>query len=127
MAICYEMLFQPLESIRRWELLCPCHAKERAQARQSGGRNEFRECPWNSRRLRQAAPKVKAVVAELRERANKLTAADCEGDGRVCTAVINAIRACASELELRFKYLCVLPWSLSRADEREGAALCLEQ
>jgi hypothetical protein len=42
-------LLQPLEQIRRWGLLCPCHAAQRAADRLAGRMNSFRHCMWNSR------------------------------------------------------------------------------
>ena len=124
MAACYEFLIHPLERLRRWGLLCPCHEQERRDPRL---RQKVRMCAWNSRRLATAWSKIKSFVAELRAAANELRLDQCGDDTDLHTWLVNSMRACAADVLERFKYLSVVPWAFSMADTVEGAIACLQQ
>ena len=50
---------------------------------------------------------------------------DCEGDPALFASIATSLRQTASLLDLRFKYLKVVPWNFAHADSRDGAALFL--
>lgn len=58
----------------------------------------------------------------MRERALTLTLEDCEEDGPLFADVVAALRVAAALLDMRFKYLKVVPWNFSNADTPAGAA-----
>ena len=113
-----KYVFKPLEDLRRWGLLCTCHEA----ARRAGIKKAGHHCPWNSRRLRQAAPKIKRAVAGFKEQANLLVLADCEGDIQLHTWMVACLRAVAVDLETTFKYLGIVPWAFCNADTQDGSS-----
>jgi hypothetical protein len=58
--------------------------------------------------------------------ADTLTVEDCEGDAYLVNVVVSALRVAASLLEMRFKYINVVPWNFCKADKTGGAARFLE-
>ena len=65
---------------------------------------------------------MQKTLNKLREDAQNLTVADCEGDELLCGVIATSMRQTAELLELRFKYLKVVPWNFCHADTPEGAA-----
>ena len=63
----------------------------------------------NSRRLKEAATRVDEEVAWFRRRARNLTVAECEGDAILQQAVASILRIVSNILEIRHKYLKVVP------------------
>jgi hypothetical protein len=76
--------------------------------------------------LRGAWSRVEREVRKLRDLADNLTVEDCEGNESLVNDVVAALRMAASLLEMRMKYLNVVPWNFSNADTPEGAARFLE-
>ena len=120
-AASFRFIMKPLELLRRWGMVCNCHEEER---RAHPGRHI--ECKENSRRLREAWPHVKDVIAQIIGTANFLSVEDTEGDAALHKMIVDACRSVAVLLETRFKYLRSLPYSLARADTVPGATECLE-
>ena len=80
----------------------------------------------NGRRLKRAWSRVAREIQKLRDFAANLTVEDCEGDASLFPEVVAALRAAASLLEMRFKYLKIAPWNFCNADTPAGAAAFLE-
>ena len=120
-ACAYKFVYNPLEKLRRWALLCPCHEADRRAG------IKVKHCPWNSRRLRQAYVQICAVAASFRNTANTLLLADCEGDETLYGWMIAACRRAAADVLVRFKYLGSIPWAFSNADTQTGAATVIDQ
>ena len=76
--------------------------------------------------MRHAWSRVSREIQKLRRLADNLTVEECEGDAYLVTEVVAALRVAASLLEMRFKYLNVVPWNFSNADTPEGAMRFLE-
>ena len=76
----------------------------------------------NSRRLRGAWSRVVEEIQKLQNLADRLRLEDVEGDASLLVDVAAALRKAASLLEMRFKYLNVVPWSFCQADTPSGAA-----
>ena len=76
--------------------------------------------------MRGAWKRVSQEIQKFRDLAANLTVEDCEGDASLFTDLVAALRGAAALLEIRFKYLNVVPWSFSNADTPEGAMSFLE-
>ena len=116
------LLMFPLESFRRWSMVCPCHEEERKAGTFKG------PCVHDSRRLKGAWAEVQVREAQFLGSANNLDVEeDCEGDVELHTAMVTALRYVAVGLRVRFLYLCSIPWALATCDTVAGAKDCLEQ
>lgn len=122
MAVWYKNVIMPLEKLRRWGLLCPCHEPERL-----AGDFSTKHCMWNSRRLREVPNKIDTVCRHSRHVATNLTLEDCEGDPAIQSQVVSGLRASAGDLDERTRYTRSVPWSFASADTPDGAANCLAQ
>ena len=116
----HAWVFAPLEKLRRWGLVCECHAAER----KAGVRNIG--CKWASRRLRNAWTEVSKVIDTFRTAADELTMERCGGSNSLFRIGKSMLILSAESLNARFKYLDVVPWLFARADTRDGARRCIE-
>jgi hypothetical protein len=117
----FTYLLEPLEFLRRWGLVCPCHREERR-----AGRKQIK-CDFNSRRLREVPEKVASVATSLRWRSANLTSGDLEGDTELHLGLVNSMRYAASESETRTKYCSNLPWAYARCNTKENAIDVIQQ
>ena len=115
---------EPTEKLRRWGMICTC--EEHVKMRVEQGVKHI-HCWMNSRRLREVYQHAQDKVREARTSADTLTDADAEGDAEVHDIISSLLRAKATELNLRTRYLGCPPWSFSQCDTVEGAKTFLEQ
>ena len=118
-----KFIWKTLEDARRWGMTCDCDLH--IQLRRSGARHI--SCPRNGRNIRHGWAFIQSLIADLRDKANALTLADCEGDLEVYRDTRDMLLKVMGSLRMRFKYLSVAPWSFANADIEEGSALCVEQ
>ena len=76
--------------------------------------------------MRDAANKVHEMVAELRVGARTLAIADTQGDAELVGVIRIALLQSAELLEMRFKYLDIVPWNFCNADTQAGAQKFLD-
>lgn len=120
-ACSFTVIYQPLEHLRRWGMVCSCHEQERREQRCKI------DCPRNGRRLRESHNKICVFAVGLQQRANALDLEAAEGNPRLHTQLVNASRAVAVGVLTRCGYLGVIPWAISRADTPDGAREVLKQ
>ena len=111
------------EGVRRWCMVCNCPAhiiKRRATKRPV-------KCDRSSRRLGELLDFINKEVKTARKDATDLTMEACEGDQAAANITRDMLAKYASLLELRTKYLALIPWRFATAGTREGAEACLQQ
>lgn len=64
---------------------------------------------------------MKEQIDKFRTRAREFSVADCAGNAALYEEIATALRRVAEVLNLRFKYLHIVPWSFIHADSPEGA------
>ena len=120
----YEHCFSVLEHIRRWGLICACCNHLRAS---HGGSQKHIFCVRNSRRLDEAWVWVQDRCKELQAKATTLLPSMVEDSQSLCQLLKGMCRRAADLLHRRFKYLGVVPWLLTNANEVACAAVCVAQ
>jgi len=116
-------VWEPLEHIRRWGLICPCVLCN--DRRKAGEHHVY--CPRNSRRLAEAWDWIQDRIQEFRAWSRQLGPQDCEGSHSLCDTVRRMLLRTASELQTHFSYLGKVPWLLAKADTVDGAAEVVRQ
>ena len=105
----YTWVFQGLEHIRRWGLICP---HEKCNERRKKG--EHVTCPQNGHRLPQAWDWLQLRIADFKKWSTSVTPADCENSIEWCGIIRQMCATCASLLKSSFKYLGTVPWLFLR-------------
>ena len=112
-----------IEKLRRWGMICSC---QKCKELRDEGKKHLR-CPRNSRRLGEYADEVRKRCLAFDAATLDYTAAKCGGDERLAENTRSMLRKTRSLLELRTKYLLLLPWRLTAADTPDGARDCIRQ
>jgi len=109
-------LFDELEHIRRWGMICGCADCNRIR------KTEHRRvaCDRNGRRLKEMWDFIKNRIAFFTDMLTNLTEEGCGGP-LMYGLVRGMLTTIISLLELRFKYLDTVPWLWAKADEPEAA------
>jgi hypothetical protein len=113
-------VLEPLESARRWGMVCDCCNELRQQLKKA-------RCPRASRRLHRARKFVENLCQQLLRNAAGLTLAFCDGVHWILLSVSAALRRVAAELKEKFRWLWRVPWLVAEADDPEIAAVCVAQ
>ena len=71
--------------------------------------------------MKYAFQRIREEVTNMLDCARLLTPAVCEGDAELVSEMQSLLRVGAQQLELRHKYLDLVPWSIVNADTPEGA------
>ena len=110
------------EKMRRWSMVCNCpaHIEQRRVTKRHV------KCSRASRRLDEVYDMVTEEVKSAREDARNLTKEDCEGDQPMTNRTRDMLLKYASLLELRCKYLALIPWRFAAARKPPDAAACLK-
>ena len=116
-------VFHPTELQRHWGMVCGCaeHIQDRAEGKST------KHCWRNSRRLREVAEFADKAMREAQTRATALHIRDVEDHNLAHKAIVDQLRAKASGLRMRCKYLHRVPWLFANADEQEHAVEILRQ
>ena len=72
--------------------------------------------------MRGAWARVLQEIRKFRNLADNLKLEDVEGDASLFVDVVAVLRAAATFLEMRLKYINVVPWNSSQADTLGGEA-----
>ena len=118
----YTYIVHPVETLRRWGMVCgheKCEELRKAHKKV--------ECDQNSRRLRDAWTEVQNTIGDAKQLANVLTNNETEGHDKTCELIRTLLLSAAGILRTRFKYLGVIPWAFARADTQQGAIDVLDQ
>ena len=120
-ACALKHVFDEVEGMRHWGMVCPCCSK----LREEGAKHLH--CPRHSRRLREVEEFVTKRVTAFRQLAREITPAMCENDQALLTAIKAMLRCGADLFQRRCRYFSVVPWLFCQADTVDGAAACVEQ
>ena len=120
-ACSYNNVFQSVEGVRHWGMVCPCCKDKRDQ----GGKHI--QCQRNSRRLKEVPKFIADEVARLRQLAKDLTPEQCDGNQVMRSLIQAMLRTTADLFQKRTKYFTLVPWLFVQADSIEGAAACVAQ
>lgn len=114
----YDLIFGPIEHMRRWGLLCPCCEQERHE---NPGKKI--PCPRHreSRRLHQAWRRAGELSKELRVTAAGLTLEQCGGDGALLIDIHTHCLYAADLVDMKVKHLNAFPWILVRSIKKVAA------
>ena len=100
---------------------CPAHVLRRRTTKKRV------QCKRSSRRLGEVYKFCQKEIAKVRTDAANLKQEQCEHNWKAWKDCRDMLYKYASLLELRTKYLALIPWRIADADSQDGAAACLEQ
>ena len=116
-------IFEPLEHIRRWGLICGC---KKCNERRAQGEKHV-QCDRNGCRLKEAWEFLEDRIKDFQTWGRTITREQCEGSQEYWELLQGMCKYAASELRAHFKHLNIVPWSLSQADSIAGAKAAVDQ
>ena len=117
----YRCIVWPLESSRRWGLICACAACQELRRQRKKP-----QCIWASRRLREAADHIARVVQQLLDHARDLSLADTGDIHWIHRDISLSARKTSACMKTKFHFLDCAPWAGAVADTPEGARKYVE-